>query len=88
MSQPQWTDRERRDFDQLKTDTNYYDRRMLLSVNAVTKEITLVPAVWNGRELRSLDAPIVPLSLTDAMAMIDDLQVAVMQREDHLKRNP
>lgn len=88
MSKPNWTERERRDHEDWRKDINFYDRRMLVTTYPGTKEITLGPAVWDGRELVSIVGPIVPLSVNDAKQLINQLERAIRERENYLDRNP
>lgn len=87
---PNWTEQERRDFDELKErTTDYYNREVALVMNAMTKEICLLPMkrLTTGRQV-TLPGPIIPLSVADAKILVTDLLMAIEQRQHYLERNP
>lgn len=85
----QWTEREKRDHDEMAKVNNYYDRKLVVSHALPSGEITVFPAVSTGMGLlHSIDGPMVPLSIADAQELINSLQAALAARVNYLEQHP
>ena len=82
--QPNWTEAEKAEWDDLKRDTNYYDRKLVVFQSG-GGEISIMPAVWNGRQDMSLEGHIVPLSIDEAEFLAGQLLKCVARRKAALR---